>query len=175
MPRGGPRPGFGGSQSKAGRPMGMGKRLKLIQELADEEIRAGSLPVVVMLRNKRFYDEAAYALKAKLDEHIERLEGKIEDVDAAKEVAEAARTLSELNEFRMQAQSCASDVASFVHPKLGQLQISNIDEKPPVRVFLDNMTLEEMRALFREEMRAIKAGTPTNLVLEHRPIEDNEA
>ena len=182
MPRGGKRPGFGGVQPGAGRPFGaLNKRTHYVRRIQEDAIKAGVLPIEIMLGNMRYYHEMAQVVGVEFDDKLRDLREKVgtardqssdEETSlilkrAADALEAAARALERLDDLRMKAQSCAADAAPFVHPKLAQIAVTNEDSEP-LRVEIDNITPDERARMFYEEMKNIKSGGKPSLLLEHQ-------
>ena len=64
MPRGGARPNTGGARPGAGRKLGsVGAKTKMLRAISDRELKAGIMPVQVMLQTMRAHWTRAAELK----------------------------------------------------------------------------------------------------------------
>jgi hypothetical protein len=105
MPRGGKRDGAGRKK---------GALTKRTQEVAAQAAAEGVTPLEVMLANMRFAHEHGAAVLAKI---------------MSSEEGEGVDALKELLSFRKMAQSCATDAAPYVHPRLQAIEHTGRDGK----------------------------------------------
>lgn len=139
-----------------GRPKGsISSRKRFIREATDETIKAGVLPIEVMLQNMRWYHEKA-----------EDLLMEILAAQKKKQLSEAhILALAKVYDFRDRAQKCAADAAPFVHPRLSAIAVSGEvtqrHELPP------GLELAKAMELYRESLNGRSSAQMKTI--DHQP------
>lgn len=107
------------SQRGQGRkPGGLNQRTKALRAIADQAIEDGVHPLAVMLENMRFFHQKADVLQTAVVTKLNKKSLKSE------EAMELLLEFKELGANRMKAQSCATDAAPYVHPRLSATQVT---------------------------------------------------
>jgi hypothetical protein len=108
------------TSEKRGRKKGqLNRRTLMLRAVADGAIKPGKTPLDIMLKNMRYYDDKAEAA-------MKWLEAKM--ANAKSQPLEVIKLLTELSEYRMNAQKCAVEAAPYVHPRLATIEHVRKDE-----------------------------------------------
>lgn len=126
----------------AGRkPGSISVRTKFIRAASDEAIRAGAIPLEVMLDNMRFYHEEA-----------QRLLNMFLEANAKKKLNENhIELLAKLYDYRNHSQKCAADAAVYVHPRLSAVSVSG--EVTQRHELPQGVALEKAMELYRDSLK----------------------
>ena len=133
---------WGGSQPNAGRKPGKANvRTEILKAISNKALMEGIKPIEVMLDNMRFFHGRAEIL---LDQVVEKLNGHAQD-------PEIVGMLVKLYDYRSRSQSCASDAAPYVHPRLSAIAVATTGDRrfalPP------DLPLNEAMSQYEENLR----------------------
>lgn len=142
--RGGVRPG-------AGRPVGtrsIAKRLLSIREITEDIIKAGKVPLRVMVNNMVYYDEQAIFLHERVEEAL---------ADNAKkfspdQLIKAMELITRMGDARMKATQIASMAAPYLHPRLSSMEMNvHKHDKPK------DLPSEQETSKFSDDFRQLRS------------------
>ena len=115
----------GGARPGSGRkPFGRNKR-RIPGALLEELMETEETPFHVMINNMRFWHRACLRLTVTLEEKILALG----ENAAPDEIKDLTKTMVQVLEARSQSEKCAVDAAPYIHPRLANIQIEQLEEK----------------------------------------------
>lgn len=121
--------GHGGARKGAGRKPRSGNQLKYrsVSQAMNSDEMDGVTPILVMLRNMKYYYDRAESFSEKLEELAKTMTP--EDLKlGGDKLLETLRLIAKVGDFRLKAQECAQGAAPFCHPKLASIDFT---ETPP--------------------------------------------
>lgn len=137
----------------AGRKLGaVGKRSKMLREMGDDAIKAGVVPLEVMLNNMRFYHGEAGKIAMELAAKIQFLKDEEVVEDVAEAIDATTKLLQTLMNTRMSAQQCAVEAAPYCHSRLTAVAFSG-ELKHQVKVIESSMTPTEAAEAYYDSIR----------------------
>jgi len=161
----------GGARVGAGRPpstKSLVKRHISIREMTDDIVRAGKLPLRVMINNMIFYDEKATFVQEEMEA---ALADHLKSFSPAK-VERCLELMVKLGDARMSAQKCACDAAPFLHPRLSAIQM-DVHKHDHPRDLPKDATIEAHRDDFRR-LRSVPMVSQPDTEVVAEPVESDE-